>query len=413
MSRPLSPVSDAGRRAMALVGPLLPELASRAAANDRAAVFPVAQARRLQAVGVAALTAPTELGGGGVDQLRDVMALAARVAAADASMGIALNMHLSFCWSLARLARAGLPASPAAAELLGAVSAGRVWFCSAVTEAGVNYLHPRTTLTARGADAGGGFRLDGVKVFATASPAATHFNVNARGVGAGVEGRLCTVVVPADAAGVTVLDDWDGMGMRASGSGSVRFDAVAVAAPPDALVSPGGPVGAWSPGVLCGRAFGNTGNLAAMLGVAEAAHELAHERVRRGARVTAAPLGERAGVRHLAAELTVELAAARAALARLGEEADEVAAAPPTELADAHRFMASFQETKLIVNRAAQAVCDRALTLAGGVGYTGASAAQRHYRDVRAGGFMQPFSPHEALGYLGDLAAGRAPDVLA
>ena len=340
---------------------------------------------------------PVELGGGGVDQLRDVMAIASRVARGDSSLGIAVNMHLSFGWSLTRTWRAG---NTALEPLLAANAAGRVWFCSGVTEAGTNYFHPRTTLRPEPA---GGWRLKGHKVFATGSPAATHFNVGAR-----LEDRLATVVVPSDTPGVVISDNWNGLGMRASGSGELSFDDVVLDA--QTIVLPGAPWGKLSAGALAGRAFGNVGNLAAMLGIAEAARDDAVARIRSDSRVSAASLAERPTVRHHLAELEVDLATARAMLHRLGQEADEAAACPPVELADALAFMASYQEAKLVVTRCTNAVVDRALDLAGGGGYRGDHAQARRYRDIRAGGFMQPFSPHEALGFIGAVAAGQDPD---
>lgn len=59
------------------------------------------------------------------------------------------------------------------------------------------------------------------------------------------EGATVIALVPTDRAGVTVLDDWDGMGQRATGTGTAIFDDVAVSAeellqfaPPDADTEP-------------------------------------------------------------------------------------------------------------------------------------------------------------------------------
>ena len=100
----------------------------------------------------------------------------------------------------------------------------------------------------------------------------------------------------------------------------------------------------------------------------------------------------------------------------LSRRADEVATLVrdrPDLLDDAlaRDFMADFQSAKLQVNRLSEAVVDRALSLAGGGGYTSANPLARLVRDVRAGQFMQPFSPHEALGFVGAVAAGTEPDV--
>ena len=44
------------------------------------------------------------------------------------------------------------------------------------------------------------------------------------------DGATVIALVPTDRDGVTVLDDWDGMGQRATGTGTAIFDDVIVAA---------------------------------------------------------------------------------------------------------------------------------------------------------------------------------------
>ena len=71
--------------------------------------------------------------------------------------------------------------------------------------------------------------------------------------------------------------------MRASGSGVVRFDGVRL--PATTIVLPGGPYGRFTTGSLCGRAFGNVGNVTAMAGLAATARGLARQRARTGRQI--------------------------------------------------------------------------------------------------------------------------------
>lgn len=401
MHRPLQPRSEAGRSAVAQAEAIASAWRPGAQERDDIAELPVAEIGELRRSGFAAVCVDPDLGGLGLRSLFDIMAVAERLAQGDSSLTLATIMHIQFSWNLGRIASGG-PASARrpAQELLTSLGAGDVWFTAAVTEPGTNYFHPRTTLDQHD----GGWRLNGTKAFATGSAAATHLVANTV---MGDDGRLATVVVPATAPGVSVLDDWDGMGMRASGSGRVVFDNVQLDA--DVVVVPGSPAGAFSAPTLVGRALSNVGNLAAMVGVAEEAVSIAHRRVTGEGRITSDPLGGRATVRQSYAELVVELTTALALLERLGDEADRVALEAP-DLVEGQRFMAEFQATKILVNRLSVSIVDRAMNLVGGAGYGQSHPLSRLYRDVRAGAFMQPFTPHEALGYIGSVAVGHEPD---
>ena len=126
-------------------------------------------------------------------------------------------------------------------------------------------------------------------------------------------------------------------------------------------------------------------------------------------------LAERASVQHIVGEMEIDLAACRAMIARTGLTADAycrehlLGVEGPTD--DMHELHKEAQCTKWFVNRKAIDIVDRALTLSGGAGYMSKHPLSRMYRDVRAGPFMQPFSPLEAFEYIGSVALGQSPEL--
>ena len=93
-----------------------------------------------------------------------------------------------------------------------------------MSEPGQELTRPATTATRTP----GGWRISGRKIFCTMSPAATTLLVAVRFDGRGGEERYGYALVAADTPGVTVEDDWDALGMRASGSHSVTLEEVDV-----------------------------------------------------------------------------------------------------------------------------------------------------------------------------------------
>jgi alkylation response protein AidB-like acyl-CoA dehydrogenase len=150
------------------------------------------------------------------------------------------------------------------------------------------------------------------------------------------------------------------------------------------------------------------------LGLAEAARDYVVASVKTRRHGSTGPLlAERHAVQHAIADIEVDLAAARAMLARTMTLADGLFQAYPAgsvPMAELHEAMKDFQCAKLVVTRNAVNIVDRALTVSGGAGYLSKNLLSRLYRDVRAGPFMQPFSPNEAYAYIGRVTLGLDPN---
>ena len=110
--------------------------------------------------------------------------------------------------------------------------------------------------------------------------------------------------------------------------------------------------------------------------------------------------------------MEIGIASARSILDRLTTYADDYYRTNgpfEVDMADLHALMKEFQCAKWVVNRRAIEIVDQAMTLSGGAGYLAFSPLARLYRDVRAGPFMQPYSPNEAFEYIGKVALGIDP----
>jgi alkylation response protein AidB-like acyl-CoA dehydrogenase len=222
------------------------------------------------------------------------------------------------------------------------------------------------------------------------SPAATDLYVAVR-----ADDRYAYAMVPTDAPGVVVHDDWDALGMRGSGSNSISFEGVDL---PAAAVRGGFPAGDAVPYMERNLVAGLF-HAAASLGIAESADAIVRSR----------DVGGAARARMLVADTSVDLAAARGVLARAATLVDEHRGANPASDGTADELRALFAESqaaKAFVNEASARVVERALALSGGGGYRNGSPLARAYRDVRAGAFMHPLGANRAYDHLADVALG-------
>lgn len=387
--------------------------AERAGEHDRLGSFGFANWEELKASGALRACIPTELGGLGVTSIHDVAVGISRLAEGDASMAIGANMHLTLPWAFTRHWMEARDKGQADAEARWAMTLqvfGSAVFAGPNTEPSNSVgLQPATVAT----PTDGGYLVNGRKIFGTNAPVADV-------LGAwvcvpdpdGGPPTMATVTVPRNARGVTIHDDWDALGMRASGSCSVTFQDCFV---PDSMLSPIGTCGHWPVNLLLFLTALAFPLVATFVGIAEAALDQARAQVttkRKGP--TGRLLADRSGVQQLVAEAEVELAAARACLERSANLIDEYfTGRHPGDAseADLHQLMTDFQCTNLVVKRAAVAVVDRAMNAVGGSSYMSSSPLSRHWRDVRAGSFMQPFTPVEAYHYIASVALGQEPAV--
>ncbi|MFG2584050.1 SfnB family sulfur acquisition oxidoreductase [Streptomyces malaysiensis] len=203
--------------ALKVAAALAEEFRTGAAERDARRRLPRAELDRLSASGLLAITVPAGYGGADVSAatLAEVFRL---LAAADASLAQIPQSHFVY---INVLRRQGTQAQQA--FFFGEVLAGKR-FGNAQSEAGTKHIQDiRTRLTPAAA---GSYTLTGVKHYSTGALFADWIPVLARAE----NDDLHVAYVPRHAPGLTVEDDWDGMGQRTTASGTVRLDAVPVPA---------------------------------------------------------------------------------------------------------------------------------------------------------------------------------------
>jgi alkylation response protein AidB-like acyl-CoA dehydrogenase len=400
----LTAKTEPGARLVALAESLAEEFATRAGKHDREASYPFESFETLRRERYFAAPVPEEHGGLGVTSVHDVLVASSRLARGDASLAIGVNMHLTALLNVVRrwqMAIAGGNERRAAAfaRSMELVARDGVVMAAAISEPAQDLTRPSTTAVRTES----GWRVNGRKIFCTMSPAANVLYTAVTFAGEdGVE-RYGYALIPADAPGVTVHDDWDALGMRASGSNSVTLTDVDL---PESALRGGFPVGAAVPYMERNLTAGLF-HASASLGIAEASDSLANRKIVERGRAL-----EDTRARLLAAENAIELSASRGVFSRAATLIDDHYAANPTSDGSDEELTGLFAEAqaaKTFVNEAAARVVERALALSGGAGYLNGSPIARAYRDVRAGAFMNPLGADRAYELVGRVALGLAP----
>ncbi|MFT4044005.1 MAG: acyl-CoA dehydrogenase family protein [Gordonia sp. (in: high G+C Gram-positive bacteria)] len=160
-----------------------------------------------------ALRVPVEFGGYGAS-VRQLFGLLVDLAAAESNLPQALRVHWAFVEDQRLAADAAIRE-----RWLRAVAEGTL-VGNAITEPGVGASDRyRTTVTADGND----WIVTGTKYYSTGSLYADHILV-----AGDKDGERVSVLVDANAPGVTQHDDWDGFGQRLTASGTTEFNDVRV-----------------------------------------------------------------------------------------------------------------------------------------------------------------------------------------
>ena len=405
----IQPETEAGRRLVSLAESLAADFATHADEHDRQNSFPHANIAALRESGFTIAPAPEEFGGLGVLSTVDILAALNRIGRACGSTGIAVTMHMVGLWSVCReleeAVRLGRPHAELLRMRIRDVAETRRVMCGVVSEAGTSIFAPLTEAVPDGDD----IVINGTKVFSTNSPAADSVSVGAKLQDPETGDRFVMVSIPKGTPGLKVDEDaWDALGMRASGSGNTVMRDCRV---PAVRVRDYGPWGQWTnqhtTTVFVGAAF-LTGTF---LGIAEAARELAVASAKSKRTGAAQSISStRTGVVWLLGRIDTSIAACQALLRQACARVDSylkdqyfyLTGEPPAVIAEC-------QKAKQFVTQTAVEIVNDCMTVVGGASYMSNHRLSRLYRDVRAGPYMQPFSPVEGYEYLGRSSLGEYP----
>ncbi|MCH8831972.1 MAG: acyl-CoA/acyl-ACP dehydrogenase [Chloroflexi bacterium] len=373
-------IETTGNKWLAIAQELGPDFASRAAVHDSEGTFVAENYEALRENKLFSAAVPIELGGGGASHA-EICSVVRELAHHDGSTALAFSMHSHLLATLIWRYRRDL--TPSSEPVLRKIAAEELVL---VSTGGSDWLDGSGSAV----KVEGGYRYSGRKVFSSGSPSGhlllttgvyddpedgpvvLHFAVNLRG------------------DGVTILDDWNTMGMRGTGSNTIILEDVFV---PDGGVSLRRPKGIWHPffDVISPLVWPLV--MAAYIGIAESARNTA---VSQASSKKNDPL-----IQEMVGEMDTELLCAQSALERM----IGMAAADVSPSVEASNLV--YQYKTMAVRGAIQTV-EKAISVVGGAAYFRNSGLERCLRDVQAARF-HPFQERKQYVFSGRIALGLDP----
>jgi alkylation response protein AidB-like acyl-CoA dehydrogenase len=346
-----------------VVASLATEFARTAADYDRTAEFPFANFDRLSEAGLLTLTLPRHLGGRGAG-LAEALTVIGGIARGEPSTALVLTMqyvHHGLLgdghWPAAVVQRVAREA----AEGVSLINALRV-----EPDLGTPFRGGLPATIGRRVE--GGWRISGHKIYSTGIPILSWLVIWGRTDEE--QPRSGQFLVPAKAQGVRIVETWDHLGMRASGSHDVILEDVFI--PTDYAVDLRPPSEWAAPDPL--RTAWFTLLISAVYdGVARAARDWVIDFAKTR---TPSNLGASLSTLPRFQEGIGEIEGLLLANRRLltGAATDTDAGNPPT--------LSETGLIKLHVTRNALAAVERAVELGGNPGLARSNPLERHYRDV-------------------------------
>jgi alkylation response protein AidB-like acyl-CoA dehydrogenase len=363
----------------ALVQIIGSRFAGGAADRDQGDVFVAEHYEPLEQHKFFSSLAPAELGGGGVRHSA-MCAFLRQLAHHCPSTALALSMHQHLVAAAVYHHRNGRPGK----KLLERVAADE----TVLVSTGANDWMQSSGAAVR---ADGGFRVSARKPFGSGSPKGGILVTSAPHDDPKEGWQVLHFAVPFAARGVSLADDWQALGMRATGSRTIILEDVFV---PDDAIALRRPRGRFHPAWNVILTVAMPLIMSVYAGVAEAAATIGRERAKRRRSDPCVP--------YLLGELTNELATAQLAVDDMVRLANDLDFAMTLEIADAVLVR------KTIVAEHVLATVEKALEAAGGAGFYRKTGLERFLRDAHGAQF-HPLSGKRQHLFTGRLALGLDP----
>jgi alkylation response protein AidB-like acyl-CoA dehydrogenase len=347
---------------------------------DKTGAFVSENLDLLESLGFFALGVPSDLGGGGASYLEVAEALRA-LGRLDGSTALALSMHTHQVMVAEWKRR--VQSAPTEGLLRKVAGEG----LRILSSGGSDWLPG----SGRADKVDGGYRIYARKVFSSGAPDGDVMNTSAV-FDDGQSGQVVLhFALPLKDPGVTVLSNWDTLGMRGTGSQDIEINGVFV---PDAAIAATRPAGKWHPlfHLISMIAFPLVYSVYA--GIAD------------GARETALGLARTRAARDGATLQAVgDLENAHAAMNLAHSALVEVGATASPSAQTTHRVMT----LRGLAGRSAMEVGSRALDVAGGAGFYRATGLEQRFRDLQAARF-HPLQDRQQQLYAGRFVLGADID---
>ena len=366
----------------ALAREIGPGFAARAADFDETDTFVAENYAELKARRFFSAGVPAELGGGGAAH-HELCAMLRELARHCGSTALALAMHTHLLAATVWRWRQGQPVEP----LLQRIAEEQIVL---VSTGASDWLD--SSGTADKAD--GGYRVTGRKIFGSGSPAGTLLVTSAVYDDPADGPTVLHFPVPIAAEGVTVMNNWRTLGMRATGSHDVLLDNVFV---PDGAVALRRPQGQWHTFFNVVVTVALPLVLSVYVGVAEAASDLA-----RGIARKKSGSGLDANLPYLLGEMDNALVTAQLAVQGMVDLCDDYTFEPTVQTANAVLIR------KTIAANACIQTVEKAFEVVGGGAFFRSVGLERLLRDVHGAQF-HPLQEKRQHLFTGRVALGLDP----